>query len=270
MSTTDRAGDGATTGVGADSRETPPTRCRTGIGPVAGGIWALSGGLIAWALICVFDPVFTVPQELEGASQRSAREQIVATVAAGRRVNTWNMALILTSVGALVGGAMAFGEGLSRRSIVRASIGPCFAAVVGAGYAVLGGWLGGLAMAGCTARLGAAGAEAELPRTILVQAVIMATMGAGIGLAFGIVRGRSGDLVMAMCGGVLAGVLAASLYPFSAACLLPRASTELLVPLGALNRLLWIGLIAVLVGAAVPGMKWRRTPLADREARTAS
>ncbi len=28
--------------------------------------------------------------------------------------------------------------------------------------------------------------------------------------------------------------------------------------------------IAVLVGAAVPGMRWRRTPLADRKARTAS
>jgi hypothetical protein len=81
-----------------------------------------------------------------------------------------------------------------------------------------------------------------------------------------------------MLGGLLAGLLAAMVFPilaaslvtlaaeFGAAGLMPDANTELIIPKGAVIRLLWLGLTAGLLGLTIPGLAAKRAPRAGRRA----
>jgi hypothetical protein len=217
---------------------------------------ALLGGGIAWGLIVAYDPWFTIPEDLRDVTWYSPPDKIAQLEAALEQAVCRNTYSMLAAIGALLGGLVALGDGLARRSAARALFGLPVGAVTGSLAAAAGGWLGQAVIAA----YGGVTAETELFRTTYVHIALLAPLGAGVGLGLGLLGGRCGALVRMVVGGILGGVFAAIVYPISAAFLLPGDITETLIPWGPLNRLLWIGLAAALIGLCVPGMRFHRKP----------
>ncbi len=113
--------------------------------------------------------------------------------------------------------------------------------------------VGGFA-AGLTGGLVYKGPLGDLAENVKLQVVMLGLLGLGVGLALGDSTQtfpqdrRGGDA------GALGGVLAAVLYPVAASLLLPTAGTDLLIPAGVANRLLWLGISSGVLGLVVVGM----------------
>jgi len=165
----------------------------------------------------------------------------------------------LSWLGGLIAGAIAIGEAFARRS-PRAVL---LAVPLAAAGGCAAGWIGSLAYEAF-----GIGPLASLGDTVKAQAPMLGLLGAGVGLALGgshlSLRGG-----LALSGaGLLAGLLASLVYPVAVSVLLPTASTDSLIPQGAVNRLVWIGIAAGLLGATVAGAarpRQSRTPGRQRE-----
>lgn len=223
--------------------------------PLVGLAFGLVGAGLAWAVLQVFFPVFTIPEELANLPVPVPDKQFLKQVAAQDQANHLNAILLLSLFGVLVGGLLAPNPQTGRRStwtILRNR------AVGG----VLGGLFGALAaLVGCVAYDIHAGIRSVTPlaKTIRVQSIMFATLGAGVGLAFGSLVGWR-RAVGALITGIFAGVLAGMLYPFLAGVLLPNSITETLIPVGMVNRLLWLGLAGGLLGMLIPATTLSRRP----------
>ena len=231
-------------------------------GPLAWLLVALAAGAVAWVLLETFDPVFAVPEHLANLPTPAPVEDLIALEMASRKAETRNAILFVGILGAAVGGSLAVGEGVARRS----------------GRAVLTAALAATAVAAAFGCLAALAGHAvfdyhrplqdlsPLAKTIRTQGAMLATLGAGIGLAVGLFSGSWRTGLTCLAGGLLAGVLAGMVYPMLAAVFLPGVATELVVPLGAVDRLLWIAVIAGLAAAIISSVARRRPPRESRPA----
>jgi hypothetical protein len=167
-----------------------------------------------------------------------------------------NPVLSLGLWGLVLGGWLGIGEGIARRSarIALAALAAC--ALAGVVFGGAAGLLGYLVFVSHKP----AGLDAELVKTIGLQALMLGTLGGGIGLAFGAVRRTIRTTALCTLGGVLAGVLAAMLHTFLAAWLFPAVNTEVVIPAGHANCLMWLALGSVLLGLAIPAMPGALAP----------
>jgi len=225
------------------------------IHPLSGVALALLGGAIVWAVIERFEPVFLVPEEFHVKELGAPEEKHLRLRIEQAKVDRRNAALDLALFGAILAGSLGVGEGLSRRSLVPVLI----ALPVGALFGALSGLCGFAAFElWSTGRL-----LTSVESAAKVQAAMLAVLGAGSGLALGLSTKSFRIAATATVAGAVGGGLAGLLYPVAASFLLPTAGTELLIPRGELNRLLWIELTAGLLGLVIVAVGRGRIPLGN-------
>ena len=115
------------------------------------------------------------------------------------------------------------------------------------------GAVGGFA-AGLAGGLVYRGPLGDLADNVKLQVVMLGLLGLGVGLALGIPRRHVRKIAAAAIAGALGGLLAAVLYPVATSLLLPSAGTDLLIPAGTGNRVLWLGISSGVLGLVVVGM----------------
>jgi hypothetical protein len=225
--------------------------------PLNAALFALAGGAIAWIVLQVCHPMFGNPAELlDTAKQgRTFAEQQSALAAAIPKANRYDAMLALAVVGALVGGGLGMAELVAHRSrkpvIIIATV---VATFIGASAGVVGGLLGDLLYVSIKPAM----EPLSLSGTVQIQLVTLGVLGAGIGLGLGAATGRILAAGYCLFVGLLAGLGAGLLYPVILAFVLPGVQTQLAVPYTGSSRLLWIALIAGLLGLIVPGTATRR------------
>ena len=248
----------------ATSKQSNPASGQAAGGParglrigVPGGILcAVLGGVLTWAVMAAWFPVFHLPHEFDDMPSTPPPEIFARFLVARAATLGYNSMFALGLLGASVAGLMAVGEGIARRSV---------AAMLGAGgaCAAVGAAAGGLgAFAGhliWNARM--SGAESmPLETAILIHAVALVILGGGIGVVLGaMTAGSVRAAATGLLAGMLAGTAAGALYPFVGAALTAylglHGNTDQLVPRDTVHRLLWLGLCAVLLGLTIPGLK---------------
>ncbi len=227
------------------------------IGVFGGIVWALLGGVALWAVVQASYPWFMVPPELAAVSPLSHPELLPEAEAARKKALTQNSIAVVALLGALVGGALAVGDGVKRRSPAAALAAGAASAVVGAALGSLAGFVGDRLFGDP----GLVAGSTPLDRTVQSMAAALAILGGGVGLGAGASCGRRvRTAVVCVVGGVATGAFAGMVYPLAASVLLPAMQTELLVPEEPINRLLWIGVISFLLGLGVPGLGRKRPP----------
>jgi hypothetical protein len=218
---------------------------RLAIGPLWGVIFALAGGLAAWALIGALIPAFP---EVSWPAWPSDEVKARLT-AAQARIDCSNQALAMGILGAVLGAAMAIGEGVVRRSLGTALVGGVILAIAGA----LAGGLAGLVGHTLYQAWEMRAANVPLVNTLVMHAAVLGTLGGGIGLGLGLLAHRATSAAVHLFLGILAGGLAGVFYPFLAGFCLPNVCTNTLIPEASAERLLWLGLATGLIGLIVPG-----------------
>ena len=250
---------------GQSGREFRPGRLM--IGPLTGVVLSLAAAVVTLAILQAFYPVFAIPTELSYLPSGAPPELVRAHKEAMLRAERNNTALFLAAFGAVLGGLLVIAESVKRRSCKMALIATPASVLLGGGFACAGAWIGHSIFE----QYLAIDAVGDVVCSMKIQFAMLATMGSGLGLALGLTGGRLGTVASCMIGGVLAGSLAAVLYPFLAAVLLPMAGTDWPLPAGIMNRALWLGLSASLMGLVIPGLGSRHSsrkqnPPADAEA----
>ena len=144
----------------------------------------------------------------------------------------------------MLGLALGIGEGIARRSVLPAALAVQF----GAGGGLLGGLLACLVQEWVRANVGLA----EFQHTVATQLALAVPLAAGVGLALGIATLSPSGFIKTLLASLAAGVLAGVLYPLLTSLLFPNISTDSFLPDEAASRLLWLGLLAGLIGLAVP------------------
>jgi hypothetical protein len=226
-------------------------------GPLNAALFALAGGAIAWIVLEACHPVFGNPAKLLDTSEqgKSFAEQQSALAAAIPKANRYDAMLALAVVGAFVGGGLSIAEQVARRSRKPVIIiGTVVAMVIGGSAGILGGLLGDLVYL----RIKPAMEPLPLSGTVQIQVVTLAVLGAGIGVGLGAATGRVLAAGYCLFAGLLAGLGAGLLYPMVLAVAFPGAQTQLVVPYNGTSRLLWIALIAGLLGLIVPAVAGKR------------
>src|SRR5205823_12193796 len=212
--------------------------------PLAGMGLALIAGLVVWGLISLVDPVFHVPKEFEVPNIGASPEAYLANRQAQERVEREHARLYVGCLGLLVAVVLRLREGVTRRSWLL----PLMAAPVGMGGGILGGWLGSAVHDHFYEAVG----MQDLIHTLLAQLALLVPLGVGVGLGASEVRVKprssfpvrnSRGALWSALAGAAAGVVAAVGYPIIVALVMPKVSTELLLPVDAASRLLWIGLV---------------------------
>lgn len=164
-----------------------------------------------------------------------------------------NSMLVLALLAGLTGAGLAAAEGMHRQSWGRVLIGVGVWTVVAAALGSLAGYLGHRVFE--FLRQPPRQEMDELHKAILVAAIQFGIAGSGVGLGAGAFLGWSPRRCLPSLGaGFLVGLLAALIYPFVVAVLLPGAMTSVLLPVEPIDRALWVGLPMGLLGLAVPGV----------------
>lgn len=220
--------------------ESAPGGWRTG--PLTGFILAVVGGAIAWGIIESTSPVFMVPEKYHIVSLGPPPEKVAALKAVQAKVDRLNTMLEVTWLGALVAGMIALGESIARRSLTPVLIAVPVSAVAG----LVAGFVGNLAWAALTM-----GPLTTLRETAVVQALMLGVLGIGVGLALSLSSKSLKRVAASGIAGMAVGVLAGILYPIGISLLAALATTDSVVPKGAVNRLFWIGICAALWGVTV-------------------
>jgi hypothetical protein len=250
----------------SSSKESTPRRLEVpggavAIGPFGALVWALLGGIIVWAILQAWYPLFSIPADLATVSPYNHPERLPEAAVAVHEVRVSNAMLAIAVLGALVGGALAIGDGMKRRSPAAALASGVACAVIGALFGSLAGFLGDKMFNSPDWLAG----SSPLARTMQIEAIVLAILGGGVGLGVGASCGRRvRTAAICLLGGILAGVLAGMFYPFSVSILLPEMKTEHLVPNEPINRLLWIGVSSGLLGLIVPALARKRPPRTGR------
>ena len=214
------------------------------VSPFVGFALALLAGAISWGVVQRVHPVFHVPKEFEAPNIGMSAEVNLNNRLARERVERQHAMLYVGLLGLLVGGALGLGEGAARRSILP----PLVTAPLGA----LGGVIGGLA--GCLVHLQTLAhvGQPQLADTLKEQIFVLTPLGLAIGLGLGLTLRSLTDGIKAALAGLAAGLVAGFAYPVAVSVLLPRSSTDMLLPFDLAGRVLWFGLASGLLGLLIP------------------
>jgi hypothetical protein len=212
--------------------------------PWEGLVLALIAGAVLWGFVQRVHPVFHMPKEFEAPSIGMPAEVYLANRRAQERIDRRHAMLYVGGLGLLVAAALGFREGTRRRTIL-----PSFlAAPLGAMGGALGAYLGSRVHEYTIEHIG----QPELLHTVLAQGAIFVPLGLAVGLGVGLAAPLRAVTAKAAVAGLLAGTAAALAYPVVVSLLLPKASTDLLLPIDGPSRLLWLELGAGLLGLLIP------------------
>jgi hypothetical protein len=210
--------------------------------PLESLILTLIAGAIVWGSIHFAHPLFRVPKEFDIPNIGAPPELHVAFRREKNKLERWHAAIYLGCLGLLIGAALGLREGHRRRSWLP----PLLAAPLGAVGGAIGGVLGCLVYERLGPNVG------ELGPTITAQLLAAIPLGLGIGLGLGLTMKSIGAVTKVALAGVAAGVLAGVIYSIAVSLLLPEASTDALLPAEASTRLLWLGILAGMIGLVIP------------------
>jgi len=211
--------------------------------PLAGLGLGLAAALLAWVLIQRVHPVFLMPENLH-LSMGAPAAQVNAYRAKQRELDRHHAMLYLGSLGAFLGALLGVAEGRLRRSILPIAT----TLPLGALGGVAGGLLACLVQEQVRVNVGLA----EIKHTVMAQLALCLPLAGCIGLGLGLATRSLRGLVLAVLAGLAAGVLAGVLYPLITSTFLPGISTDSLLPEEASSRLMWLGLLAGVIGLVVP------------------
>ena len=142
-------------------------------------------------------------------------------------------------------------EGLGRKSVVTIVVFGALCTVVGAAVGSGAGNLGNSLFKSW----GEDQSLDDLSLAIRVYVTVLGLIGGGVGLASGVLLGRRvPTAVNCVVGGVLAGVGAGLAYPVICALALPAATTDVLIPVGTIDLLLWCCMTTGLIGLVIPAL----------------
>ena len=215
----------------------PPWSCS----PLAGVVFTLLGGLLAFLLLQQLHPYFS--------NEEAANAFGILPAEVQAELDHKNSIFVFSLMGGLFAVGLAVGEAMSRKSILTAILGGVGSAVVGTGCGALTGFLGNMFFKFLSER----GGMSELAIVVGVYTSTFAMLGGAVGLSAALFLSRkisvSGNCLLA---GILAGISAGLLYPIVAALAIPSADTQVLIPVGSGERLLWCALSSGMIGAFIP------------------
>jgi hypothetical protein len=226
-----------------DAATPAPATTGVAIRPLEGLVLALIAGGVVWGLIEATHPVFHVRSEFH-IGMNAPVDDIKANRREEDRVLRNHAMLYVGSLGLALGLLLGAREAILRRSWLP----PFAAAPLGAFGGVLGGFLGCLVYEYVRAEIG----QAELKHTIGAQWLLAAPLGLALGLGLSLATRKPSEIFKAMLGGLAAATLAAGLYPVLLSVVLPDASTENLLPEELGSRLVWLAILAGLIGLIIP------------------
>ena len=142
---------------------------------------AMVGGILAWAILQASYPVMTMPREYF-RMLTTPPDVVRQSLAYAEKMAIMNPMFALGVVGGILGGSLAVGRLGSRRSKFLGLLGAVAAALVGAGFGCMSGYVG---YAIHRADL-PAGLDSELPGSLLIHIAVLSTLGAGVGLGVGV------------------------------------------------------------------------------------
>jgi hypothetical protein len=203
----------------------------------------LIAALVVWGVIQRVHPIYTMPRELY-LGMGDPAWKVLEHRAEQRHIDCRHAMIYAASLGALLALALGIGEGVARRSALPMA---CLLPLGLAGGA-LGGFLASLVQDWTRANVGLA----EIRHTVAMQLALCLPLAAGIGWGLGLATQTHGGFLKTLLAGLAAGVLAAVVYPLFTSTLLPGVSTDSILPDHAGGRLLWLGLMAGIIGLVTP------------------
>lgn len=216
--------------------------------PVSG----LTGGVAAWALMGLFSGYFDVEDGSDqlgaqgGGAPAPVAEEVLEELAQQRTASYRNTALAIGLFGFAVGGLLGAGTGAARRSVRTAVLCTAGGLLLGGLFGAVGGYASIWVMEQL--------ALTRLPtrfQNLGSQATAWLTVAVGIGLGLSLPGGRWRRVAASTGGSVVAATAACAAYVVLAAILFPLENSDLPVPEGNLNRLLWATMTAGLIGVAL-------------------
>jgi len=216
------------------------------MGMAVGMLFAVLGGVASWAAVQASYPVFQPPPDqidpMAGVPE-----------AIQKKLDRNNAIVILAVVAGLIAAALAAGEAALRRSWALIVVALVVSGLVAAALGSWAGWAGHALFEYLRPRR----ELSELARTAMVQTLMLGLLGCSVGVGVAAVvgrrvRGRLSCFIAGLLGGVLAGML----YPVAASVvgLITPVITDTLIPARAGERLLWIGLTALILGLLLPAV----------------
>ncbi len=213
----------------------------------------LACGILAGVVIIGF-PIFHVPAEL--TIQFPPEEIARVREASMRQTAMLNATVALGVLGFVMSLLFGMGEAAARRfadgTTVRLVPGIILATAMGCAGAVVGQLLVNLLHV-------PEGPLTPIVRTFIVQAGMFGLFGLGVGAALGFVAGGARTASVVAVSGLLAGIVAAFVFPVASTFVMPDLQTELVMPGGVLRGqkhtpglLLYLGVLAVALGLILP------------------
>ena len=199
-------------------------------------------------------PVVDVPQKL--TVMFPPPEIAVAHEASVRQKAMINAAVALGILGLLMSGLLGTAEAAARRfadgTVVRLIAGIVLATAVGCASGVVGQLLVQLLHTPDSA-------ISPTVRTFIVQAGMLGLFGLGVGAALGFIAGGARTAGVVAVSGLLAGIVAAFVFPVATTFLTPDLRTEVVMPGGVLRGqkhtlglAMYLGLLVVALGLMLP------------------
>jgi hypothetical protein len=215
--------------------------------PMTGLIFAIMTGLLVFFLLQNYHPFFQQEDARDGFGNMPEEIQ--------ERLDWQNASFVFGLLGALTAAGVAVAEGFRRKSILTIVV---FGVLCTAGGAVLGaaaGYAGNLMFQYFQGRPDIK----ELNRAIYLCVSILGMVGAGVGISIGVLLGRRiGTALNCFFGGLLAGVGAGFAYPVLCALAIPGTDTNVLIPIGQTDLLLWCCLTTVFIGMIIPALATKK------------
>lgn len=229
---------------------TAPPRDGLRVSPWVGLILALVGAAVTWVLIERYWNAYQVPKEHEIKALGESEERWARFNFENAKAQRHNAIFRWGMSGALVTGLIGLGESIARRSMLPVLL----AAPLGAGFGCLAGYCGALVHESFfdSAPL------RELDDLMAVHAALLGVLGLGVGLTLGLCGRSLATLVMAALAGLVLGLVTAMLFPLAMSLLMPGVNTDTIFPRSSVHRLLWLELIAGLLGLGIPAISHMR------------
>ena len=213
---------------------------------IAGGI--LVGVVIAWF------PIFLVPSELMAMFPPEPIAR--AREASIKQTAMLNATVALGILGVLMTVLLGAGEAAARRfadgTVARLVVGVVLGTAVACASAVVGQLL-------AQTLYTPEPSLSPIVLTFIVQACMLGLFGLGVGAALGFVAGGARTAGVVAMSGLIAGIVAAFVYPVASTFLTPSLQTEFVMPGGVLRGqkhtvglVLYLGLLVVSLGLILP------------------
>jgi hypothetical protein len=206
---------------------------------------ALLAGAIVWGVVQGAHPLFRVPKKFEAPSIGMKPEVYLANRRAQEWIDRKHALVYVGLLGALLGTALA----AARLSVLRR---PRWAVLIVAASGMIGGAVGGFAGSRVQEYIVEHFGQPELLHTVLAQGAIWLPLGMALGLGLWLATGPGKSPLHELASGVVAGLIAAVVYPIAVSVLVPAASTDHLLPLDRVSQALWLLLSAGVFGIVLP------------------